>query len=123
MRTGYFILLLMFLASCSADQCGNELSVYGKYVNHAKANEVNYITLNKDGTYFYFYKKGTEKEKTFRGKWQEFKTEDQCEISFNLWKDIVGYHELDQLSISWVPHRNDKILFFEGLEADYEKVD
>lgn len=122
MRTTCFILLLLFLSSCGGDQCGNKLSVYGTYINHENDGDINYITLNKDGTYYYYYKKKGEKEKTFRGKWKPVITEHQCEVLFYEWKDIVGYEKLDALSTNSVIHRNDKLTFFLDIyESEYTK--
>ncbi len=113
---------MLSLFSCRGDQCGNRLSVYGTYINHSKPQDINYITLSKDGTYYYLYKKKGQKEKIFKGKWKEFLTDEKCEVLFYEWKDIVGYVKLDALSTSVVIRRNDKITFFLDVsDSEYEK--
>jgi hypothetical protein len=122
MRNISFLLFIMALFSCSGDQCGNRLSVYGTYINHSKPQDINYITLNKDGTYYYLYKKKNQKEKIFKGKWKEVVTDEECEVLFYEWKDIVGYMKLDALSTSAVIRRNDKLTFFLDIsDSEYEK--
>lgn len=122
MRNCYSILLLLFMTSCSGDECGNSLDVYGTYVNYYRPDDVNYITLKKDGTYYYFYKKKNQKEKVFEGKWKLSSIKNECQVLFYEWKDIVGYMKIDELSANYAHHRNDKLMFFEDIQgAEYEK--
>lgn len=122
MKTIYF-LLISILLSCDGNPCGNKQSAVGKYVNDNNKNDINYIILNEDGTYFYFYKKMTNKEKFFRGKWKSSSKKSECQIIFFEWKDIVGYVKLDELSSNYAHHRGDKLMFFEDIDgAEYKKV-
>ncbi len=111
------------MLSCDGNPCGNKQSAVGKYVNDNNKNDINYIILNEDGTYFYFYKKMTNKEKFFRGKWKSSSKKSECQIIFFEWKDIVGYVKLDELSSNYAHHRGDKLMFFEDIDgAEYKKV-
>ena len=108
------ILLLFFLSSCGGDKCKNKLTVDGKYVNSSNKDDINYIVLNKNGTYFSYYKAKRTPSKSHSGKWTF--TSDDCQVNFDKWKDIVGYIKLDQLSYGFAYHRNDKLIFFDDLD-------
>ena len=95
--------------------------VYGKYINQSDENAVNFIVINKDGTYQQYYKKAGQPEKINKGYWNLYKKE-SCQINFDSWKDIVGYIKQDEVSHNYAHYRNNKLMFFEDIDdAEYAK--
>jgi len=87
MKYYYLIGLFFFLLSCSFIDCYSDLE--GKYINTRDPKSINYLLINKNGTYFHYYKKDTL-ELTCKGTWE--KSEDaSCGIEFD---DFEDYNEL-----------------------------
>ena len=87
MKYYYLIGLFFFLSSCSFIDCYSDLE--GKYINTRDSKSINYLLINKNGTYFHYYKKDTL-EFSCRGKWK--KSDDvKCGIHLYDWEN---YNEL-----------------------------
>lgn len=117
MKTNFTLLLLCSLAlgSCEENPCRNSYYFTGKYVNHYKKQDINYIILKSDNSYLYYYQQKGKVPKTFKGKWEKVSTPQTCKIKLEPWKDLVGYKKLDKVDSSQFNHSDDKIVLFEDV--------
>ena len=79
------IICICFLAdSCvSLRSCDSDLS--GRYYCNNDNNAVNYLDINKDGTYLHFFKKESI-ELTSKGTWKKV-DDSYCKIELEDWRD------------------------------------
>jgi hypothetical protein len=124
MKTHFTLSLLCSLAlsSCEQSPCRNSIYITGKYVNHRKKQDINYIILKPDNSYLYYYQQKGKTPKTFRGKWKKVSTPQTCKINLQPWKDLAGYKHLDKVDSNKCEHYDDKIVLFEDINGtEYTK--
>lgn len=83
----FYLFIIGFVLSLLAVSCLNLRScnkdVIGRYYCYNNEKATNYLDLNKDGTFFHFYKEG-DLELSHSGTWQK-SDNGYCQIEFSEW--------------------------------------
>lgn len=81
----FFLLLPFIFCSCiNLRSCDSDIS--GRYICYNDEKATNFLDLNKNGTFFHYYKKDSI-ESFSKGTWEK-SSDGDCRIDFSEWKNF-----------------------------------